>query len=462
MLLDQNIAQLVLDHALSRGADFAELFIEKTNTQRATILGQKVHEIQGGIDFGLGIRMIYGHRVLYGYTNIPTSEELLKIVNLISEREKSDRKFDFAEFKLEPTTDIHPIISPLGAGPDLDAKIAYLYEIDKAARSVGTSINQVTALSLEKKQRIELFNTEGLHSADTRNYTRIVANVVAEKNGEQSTGYEGPGALSGFEFTKSVDPKELGTKVAEQALIKLDADPCPAGKMPVIVDNGFGGVIFHEACGHLLETTSVQKKASVFWDKMDQEIANPVVSAVDDGTLANEWGSINIDDEGMPTQKTQLIKNGKLNSFLVDKIGSMRTGYERTGSGRRQNYRFAPASRMRNTFIEPGKSTFQDMVTSIDKGIYCKSMGGGSVQPGTGEFNFAAQESYLIENGQITKPLKSATLIGTGPEVLKQISMVGDNFKLAAGMCGSVSGAVPTTVGQPALKIEEILVGGQA
>jgi TldD protein len=195
---------------------------------------------------------------------------------------------------------------------------------------------------------------------------------------------------------------------------------------------------------------------------MDQQIANPVVSAVDDGTIKNEWGSINIDDEGMETKKTQLIKDGMLTSFLVDKIGSMRTGYERTGSGRRQSYRFAPASRMRNTFIEAGDSSLEEMVASIDKGIYCKKMGGGSVQPGTGEFNFAAQESYLIENGKITRPLKSATLIGTGPEVLQKISMVGNNFELAAGMCGSVSGAVPTTVGQPALKIDEILVGGQA
>ncbi len=462
MLLDKNIAQLVLDHALSRGADFAEIFVEKTNIQKATVLSQKVHEIGGGIDFGLGIRMIYGHRVLYGYTNIPTSEELLRIVSLISEREKSTRKHEFLDFTLKPTVDIHPVVTPLGSDLELDSKISYLHDIDKAARSVSEMINQVTVSSLEKRQEIEIFNTEGLQSFDTRNYIRIVASSIAEKNGEQSEGYEGPGALAGFEFTKSVSAQALGAKVAEQALIKLGADPCPAGKMPVIIDNGFGGVIFHEACGHLLETTSVQKKASVFWDKMDQQIASPVVSAVDDGTIKNEWGSINIDDEGMETQKTQLIKDGMLTSFLVDKIGAMRTGFDRTGSGRRQSYRFAPASRMRNTFIEAGDSSLEEMVASIDKGIYCKKMGGGSVQPGTGEFNFAAQESYLIENGKITKPLKSATLIGTGPEVLQKISMVGNNFELAAGMCGSVSGAVPTTVGQPALKIDEILVGGQA
>ncbi len=464
MLLDKNIAELVLDHALSKGADFAEIFVEKTNTQQITILGQKVHEIQGGIDFGLGVRMIYGHRVLYGYTNIPTSEELLKIVTSLSKREQSERKKAFQNFTLTPVQDFHPVLYGLGkkSTPDLDCKISYLFDIDQAARKQSKLISQVTAMAIERKQRIEIFNTESLHAADTRNYTRIVSSIIAEKNGEQSSAFEGPGALSGFELTKSVDAKRLGEEVAKQALVKLDAAPCPAGKMPVIIDNGFGGVIFHEACGHLLETTSVQKKASVFWDKMDQQIAHSAVSAVDDGTIKNEWGSINIDDEGMPTQRTQLIKDGKLTSFLVDKVGSDKTGHKRTGSGRRQNYRFPPASRMRNTFIEPGDKTLNELISTIEDGIYCKKMGGGSVQPGTGEFNFSSRESYLIKNGKITTPLKSATLIGTGPEVLQKISMVANNFKLSAGMCGSVSGAVPTTVGQGAIKIDEILVGGQA
>jgi TldD protein len=230
----------------------------------------------------------------------------------------------------------------------------------------------------------------------------------------------------------------------------------------VVIGNGFGGVIFHEACGHLLETTSVAKKASVFHDKMGEMIANPVVNAVDDGTMVNEWGSINIDDEGMPTQRTQLIKDGKLTNFLVDRVGGEKTGYPRSGSGRRQNYRFAPTSRMRNTFIEAGDSNLDEMIASIDKGIFASHMGGGSVQPGTGEFNFAVNEGYYVENGKIQYPVKSATLISTGPEVLKEISMVGSDFALACGMCGSSSGSIPTTVGQPALKVDEILVGGNA
>lgn len=193
---------------------------------------------------------------------------------------------------------------------------------------------------------------------------------------------------------------------------------------------------------------------------MGEMIANSAVNAVDDGTLVNEWGSINIDDEGVETQRTQLIKEGQLTGFMVDKMGGLKTGYASTGSGRRESYKYAPTSRMRNTFIEPGNSSLDEMLAGVERGIYAKKMGGGSVQPGTGEFNFSVQEAYLIENGKITKPLKSATLISTGPKVLKEISMVGNDFELAAGMCGSVSGSVPTTVGQATLKVDNILVGG--
>jgi TldD protein len=195
---------------------------------------------------------------------------------------------------------------------------------------------------------------------------------------------------------------------------------------------------------------------------MGQQIAAECVSATDDGTMANEWGSLNFDDEGTPTQRTELIKNGVLNSFLVDRVGELRTGYQRTGSGRKQSYKFAPASRMRNTFIEPGSDSLEQMIGSIKEGIYAKEMGGGSVNPGTGEFNFSVQEGNMIRDGKLAESIKGATLIGTGADVLKKISMVGSNFAQAAGMCGSVSGSIPTNVGQPALKVDEILVGGRA
>jgi TldD protein len=315
---------------------------------------------------------------------------------------------------------------------------------------------------LQREQNIEIFNSDGLHIADTRHYCRFISMAVAQDGQEQSNGHHMPGALRGWDFHQDVNPEELGIEAARVALITLGADDCPSGDMPVVLGNGFGGVIFHEACGHLLETTAVAKKASVFHDQLDEMIANPVVNAVDDGIMTGEWGSINIDDEGMETQRTQLIKDGRLVNFLADRMGAQKTGYARTGSGRRQSYKFAPASRMRNTFIEAGDHELDEMIGSIDTGIYARKMGGGSVMPGTGEFNFTVIEPYLIEGGKVTKPLKSATLISTGPEVLKQISMVGKNFVLAAGMCGSVSGAIPASVGQPAIKVDSILVGGQS
>ena len=221
-------------------------------------------------------------------------------------------------------------------------------------------------------------------------------------------------------------------------------------------------MIFHEACGHGLETTAVSKNASVFCGKIGERIAETCVTAVDDGTIANTWGSLNIDDEGMQTKNTTLIENGILKSYLVDQMGAKQTGFEVTGSGRRQNYKFAPASRMRNTFIAAGKDKLEDMIFDIDHGIYAKKMGGGSVAPGTGEYNFGVQEGYLIKNGRIEKPIKGATLIGKGIETLGRITRVADNLTLETGMCGSVSGSIPTTVGQPAITVSKILVGGRA
>ncbi|MEL6114809.1 TldD/PmbA family protein [Photobacterium sp. SP02] len=459
-MLNPSTAKAVIDHALFLGADFAELFVEHHQSGSVEFNAGDVDKINGGIDFGIGIRLFFGHKVLYGYTNSTEEEELKRVTSLLAAKDNRDQIVQASALNFSRLTDKHPVRQPLSQDANLEAKIAFLRATDKAARAENAKIAQFIGRILQRQQQVEIFNSNGLHTGDIRHYTRIAATAVAQDGSEQSTGFEAPGALTGWEFNTRIDPTSLGQQVAKQAMIKLTADNCPSGEMPVIIGNGFGGVIFHEACGHLLETTSVAKKASVFHDQMGEMIANPVVSAVDDGTMANEWGSINIDDEGMATQRTQLIKDGKLTSFMVDQMGAKKTGFAPTGSGRRESYKFAPTSRMRNTFIEPGDSSLEAMIASVEKGIFAKKMGGGSVQPGTGEFNFAVQEAYLIEDGKITRPLKSATLISTGPKVLKEISMVGQDFELAAGMCGSVSGSVPTTVGQPALKVDNILVGG--
>lgn len=459
-MLDSGIAKSVIDHALFLGADFAELFVENKQTSLVELSSSEVSDISSNIDSGIGVRLFFGHNVLYGFTYSSDEQALKKVVDVLTAR--SAREQMVTPHPLQPVvySDRHPCHRPLSHSPYLSEKVSFLNDMDSAIRAQSPLINQFIGRVVQQEQNVIIYNSEGLHIEDTRHWCRVVVQAIAEKNGQQTKGTKSPGALCGWELIENIDQQEMTQAVTESAIRKLDAAVCPSGELPVVLGNGFGGVIFHEACGHLLETTAVEKQASVFHDKMGEMIANPVVNAVDDGTPANQWGSLNIDDEGMPVQRTQLIKDGRLTGFMVDKMGSMKTGYERTGSGRRESYKYAPASRMRNTYIEPGNAEFDDMIGSIDYGIYAVQMGGGSVQPGTGEFNFAVSDAFLIENGKITQPLKSATLIGTGPKVLQNISMVGKDLALAAGMCGSISGAVPASVGQPSLKVDRILVGG--
>lgn len=461
-MLDKIVAQRVIDFALSLGADFAELFIERHLTSSVNTLSGKVKNVNSGIDFGIGIRLFFDDKILYGYTNNADEAELKRIAADLSAKDKRDPKVNLANFNYLQIDNIHPATVALENDFSVADKVEYLLAANGAAQKASNIISQTMGFCNQRQQNIQIFNSEGLQAEDQRHYTRAGLTAVVAKDGEQASGSWNDGGLVGWELKQGIDAIYTGEEAARQAMVNISAKPCPSGNMPVVIGNGFGGVIFHEACGHLLETTSVAKKASVFHDQMDEMIASPVVNAVDDGTMANEWGSINIDDEGMATQKTQLIKDGKLVNFLADKKGAQQTGFVRTGSGRRESYKYAPASRMRNTFIEPGNDNLEDMIKSIDKGIYASHMGGGSVQPGTGEFNFAVTEGYYVENGKVQYPIKAATLISTGPKVLKQISMVGSDFKLACGMCGSVSGSVPTTVGQPAIKVDDILVGGNA
>lgn len=462
MLLKKEIAHDVIAYAIGLGADFCELFIEKTSVQNIIYNSQKIKDISSGIDSGIGVRLIYGEMALYAFSNSTKKEDLLDMVkklasqftqkiNPLAPTTFNFNKLQYKEVRAIPNTDAL-----------LPEKIEALKKLNQLTRAQSPLISQVSLNFLQKEQNVEIFNSEGLHATETRPYIRIYSSAVASDGTDQATGSTAPGRRGGFNFIETLNFNETAEIVAKQALTVLKAKPCPAGMMPVVIENGFGGVIFHEACGHLLETTSVERKSSILWDKKGELIAHPAVSAVDDGTNENLWGSLSIDDEGMPTQKTQLIKNGVLENFISDKLGFMKTGHARTGSGRRQNYRFAPASRMRNTYIDNGTSTLDDMLQSMGDGLYCAAMGGGSVNPGTGEFNFSVNEGYLVKNGKIQHAIKGATLIGKGAEILKKISMVGNNLECMAGMCGSVSGSIPTTVGQPALKVDDILVGGQA
>lgn len=456
-LLKSHIAQEIIAHGLSLGADFVDVFIERTQSEGIVFKNARAEDTQSGTQFGIGIRLIDGEQALYGYTNSTDKEELLRITSVLGARIGKSGAVSSLNFEKLNYPKI-PVIPDKEVG--FKEKLSFLKKIDDALRT-DEKVAQVILSLTKKKQLIEVYNSEGLFASEERPYIRLFHQLVMKDGNLQSEAFHGPGAIGGWEFVERLNTQEICENLLRQGRTILYASPCPAGKMPVVIDNGFGGVIFHEACGHLLETTSVEKKASVFWDKMGEEIAHPALTAVDDGTIEGAWGSLSIDDEGMPTQRTTLIENGVLKNFIADRLGEVKTGHKRTGSARRQSYKFAPASRMRNTFIERGKFEMKELIGTIPNGLYAKKMGGGSVHPSTGQFNFAVQEAYLIENGKITKPVRGATLIGTGPEIMKKISMVGKDLKLMAGMCGSVSGSIPTTVGQPPVKVDEILVGGQ-
>jgi len=319
----------------------------------------------------------------------------------------------------------------------------------------------VSGTLLDVDHNILIANTEGVYARDRQIRTRLSISAVAELSGETQTGGFNPGARMGMELFETIDPKAVGEKAAKQAVTMVRAGYCPAGVMPVAIDNGFGGVIFHEACGHSLEASSVAYGRSQFAGKLGQKIANEKVTAIDDGTIPNAWGSFNFDDEGTPSRKNVLIENGVLKSYMVDRFNGRRMGMEPTGNARRQSYAYTPTSRMTNTYIAPGTDKNEDIIASMEYGLYCKEMGGGSVNPVTGEFNFAVNEGYIVRNGAVCEPVRGASLVGKGSEVIQNIDMVGKDLAMGQGMCGSSSGSVPTNVGQPLIRVSSITVGGR-
>jgi len=459
-MLNENTVAKILEYGLQQGADFTEVFVEDSVASSINLLDQKIEEINSSNSFGIGVRLLYGNEAYYGYSSDPDEANLLKLTGNLGQSQKEGQSGDMQSLQPQSIEDIHHI----AVNPETVSKserVELLRELDNKTRNHGDDIQQVTVNMSEKKRSVLIANSEGLWAEDSRNYSRMRLSAVAEKGDGPQTAAESPGVLGGYEFFQDLNLEELAENAAQSALRMAAAGYIDGGKMPVILGNGFGGVIFHEACGHPLETEAIRKNASPFCEKIGNRVGQSILTAIDDGTIANKWGSCNVDDEGTPTQKTVLIEKGILNNYLSDRIGADQVGISRTGSARRESYKFAPVSRMRNTFIAPGPHEIEEMLRSIKFGLYAKKMGGGSVNPGTGEFNFAVQEGYAIRNGKIAEPVRGATLIGKGFDVLSQISMIADDLDLAAGMCGAASGWVPTTVGQPTLKIDSILVGGR-
>ncbi|MBI4082089.1 MAG: TldD/PmbA family protein [Candidatus Lambdaproteobacteria bacterium] len=459
-MLHEATIHKVIERGLARGADFAEVFVEDSDSAAIDLLDRKIDRIASGNTFGVGVRLLFGDEVHYGYSSDAAEEALLELTANLARSGRERQAGAPAPFRAEPVADPHRVsIAPEGVAKT--ERVELLREVDRLTRSHGEAIRQVGAGLAEKRRSILIANSEGLWREQSQRYSRIRLSAIAEQGDGPQTGMESPGVLGGYEFFRELDLKKLAAGAAESALRMAGAGYIAGGVMPVVLGNGFGGVIFHEACGHPLETEAIRKNASPFVGKLGQPVAQPILTAIDDGTLANRWGSIPIDDEGEPGRRTVLIERGILRSYLSDRLGARQVGVPRTGSARRESYKFAPVSRMRNTYIGPGPNTLEEMIASIALGLYAKKMGGGSVNPATGEFNFAVQEGYAIRGGKLAEPVRGATLIGKGFEVLPRISMIGTDLELAAGMCGAASGWVPTTVGQPSLKIDSILVGGR-
>ena len=460
-MISREVCQRVLQKAVSTGADYAEIFAENTVNHNISMIASKVDGIKDTVIAGAAIRVYKGLRSVMASTVDMSEAGLLKCAESAAEAlGQGEAQIDIV-LKERLFGDIHPVkIAPSSCGNA--EKVAILKEGYFAAKEYDESVVQVSGNLLDVDHNILIANTEGVYAQDRQIRTRMAISAVADKGSGTQTGFYGPGRRMGLEtFTELIDPKSVGVRAAKQAVTMAGAGYCPAGVMPVAIDNGFGGVIFHEACGHGLEASSVAYGQSVFAGKLGQQIANPKVTAIDDGTIPGAWGSINIDDEGTPAQRNVLIENGILKSYMIDKMGGRRMGMASTGNARRQSYNYTPTSRMTNTYIAAGEDKNEDIIGSIEYGLYAAAMGGGSVNPVTGEFNFSVNEGYIIRNGKICEPVRGASLVGKGSDVIQKIDMVGTDLECGQGMCGSSSGSVPTNVGQPLIRVSTITVGGR-
>ena len=459
-MISRELCAKVLQAAVSTGADYAEIYAENTVNHAIHMIASKVDSVKDTVIAGAGIRVCRGLRSVSAST-VDTSEAgLLRCARQAAEALGEGT----AQIDIVLTErlfgDVHPM-REVPVSVSNRAKVEILKEGYFAAKNYADCITQVTGTLLDVDHNILIANSDGLYTQDRQIRTRMTVSAVAEKDGETQTGVRAPGARMGLELFERENPTDIGIQAAKQAEVMAGAGYCPAGVMPVAIENGFGGVIFHEACGHSLEASAVAYGRSQFVGKLGQKIANEKVTAIDDGTIANAWGSVNFDDEGTPARKNVLIEKGVLKSYMVDKMCGRRMGVESTGNARRQGYGFAPTSRMTNTYIAAGEDKNEDIIASMEYGLYAKQMGGGSVNPVTGEFNFAVTEGYMVRKGVICEPVRGASLVGKGSDILMNIDMVGTDMQMGQGMCGASSGSIPTNVGQPLIRVSSITVGGR-
>ncbi|AQS58484.1 TldD/PmbA family protein [Desulforamulus ferrireducens] len=461
-MLDKQILKEVLDMALGNGGDFADVFVENKRVTGIGMEAGRIERVNSGLDVGAGIRVISGDATAYAYTNDISKDGLLEAAQIASHAAKGGKK----DFNIDLTT-VKPLVDfTFEKRPEdikTEEKVAVVKSAEKAARSVDKEkIKQVIVGYGDTVQKVVLANSNGVFMEDERIRTRLVVNAVASDGDTIQTGYEAVGSLCGFELFSRIEPEAVAKQAATRAVQMLSAKPAPVGKMPVVMAGEAGGTMVHEACGHGLEADLTQRNLSVYANKKGQLVASELVTVVDDATLEDKYGSYRFDDEGVPSRKVTMIKDGVLTDYLYDYLTATREKRESNGHGRRESYQHKPLPRMANTMIAPGKTDPEKIIKETKNGLLVQKMGGGQVNTTTGDFVFDVAEGYLIKDGEIGSMVRGATLTGNGPEVLKIVDLVGSDLGFTIGTCGKDGQGAPVSDAQPTIRIPEIVVGGTA
>jgi TldD protein len=462
-LIDQDLLGGVLTAALAGGAEFAEVFAEDVERGSVNLDDGRIESLASGRDRGAGIRVVSGQSTGFAHTADLSERGLLSAARAAADAARRTGDAATDPVALDPTPTTPGPISVDPGGVDKATKVGLLRRADEVARSSGQAISQVSARYADSRRRILVANSDGVLSGDDQTRTMFSVSCVASGDTGLQTGSETVGLSIGWELFDRYDVDDLARRAAKRALTKLEARPAPSGTLPVVIGPGSGGVLFHEACGHGLEADLVRKGASAFANRVGEQVASPLVTLIDDGTMPDEWGRYAIDDEGNPARRNVLIEDGVLVDYMWDGLRARAEGRPSSGNGRRQSYRHLPMVRMTNTYLTGGETDPADIIGSVDNGVYVARLGGGQVNTASGDFVFGMVEAYLIEDGQLTAPLREGQLIGNGPKVLTQIEAVGNDFEMGPpGTCGKEGQGVPVGDGVPTLKVAELTIGGTA
>lgn len=460
-MLNKGDLQEVLALALKHGGDFADIFVEEKRTVGVGCEADKIERINTGIDVGAGIRVISGETTAYGYTNDLSLDGLIEAAKVVSHVARGAER-DVSVKLSEVRSNLDFVIQERPDQVSIDQKVELLLKANKLVRGYDSRIKQVTVGYGDVIQKVIIANSEGEYVEDERIRTRFIVNAVAAEGTTIQTGYNAVGGVAGFELFRENNPEDVAMEAARRAILMLQAQPAPAGKLAVVMAGEAGGTMVHEACGHGLEADLVQKKLSVYAGKKGQQVANPQVTVIDDATLKGKYGFYRFDDEGTPSEECVLIKEGILTDFMYDRLTARKEGRKSNGHGRRESYQHKPVPRMGNTYIAPGKEDPERIIKDVPNGLLVKKMGGGQVNTTTGDFVFDVAEGYLIKDGQIAAPVRGATLSGNGPEVLNVVARVGKDLGYTIGTCGKDGQGAPVSDAQPTILIPDMVVGGTA